>query len=113
MRVSKALVAISLVVGALTVRSAAQTVTPVPFVTGDVLVTFKPGVNANARADAHRVVGATTLVEIPRTRVHRVRVRAGDESAAIARYRRNPNVLYAEPNFVRRISTPERPCSRL
>jgi thermitase len=105
-RVSKALVAICLVVGGLTVRSAAQTVAPFPFVAGDVLVKFKAGVNANARADAHRVVGATPLVEIPRTRVHRVRVTAGNESAAIARYRRNPNVLYAEPNFIRSISTP-------
>jgi len=105
-RVSKALVAISLVVGALTVRSAAQTATPVPFVAGDVVVKFKPGVNANARADAHRVVGATPLVEIPGTRVYRVRVAAGDESAAIARYRRNSNILYAEPNFIRSISTP-------
>ena len=106
MRVSKALVAISLAVGALTVRSAAQTVPPVPFVAGDVLVKFRPGVSANARADRHRVVGATPLVEIPRTGVHRVRVPAGDESAAIARYRRDPNVLYAEPNFIRRIHTP-------
>ena len=68
MRFSKALVAIGLVVGALTVRSAAQTVPPVPFVAGDVLVTFKPGVNANAKADAHRVVRATPLAEIPRYR---------------------------------------------
>jgi subtilisin family serine protease/subtilase family serine protease len=105
-RISKALVAISLVVGALTVRSAAQTVTPVPFAAGDVLVKFKPGVNANARADAHRALGATPLIEIPGTGVHRVRVPAGAESAAIARYLRNPNVLYAEPNFIRRIRTP-------
>ena len=106
-RLSKSLVVISLIGGALTVRSAAQTVAPpVRYVAGDVLVKFKPGVSANARADAHRVLGATPLVEIPRTGVHRVRVPAGDESAAIARYRRNPNVLYAEPNFIRRISAP-------
>ena len=49
MRFSKALVAISLVVGALTVRSAAQTVTPVPFVAGDVLVKFKPGVECECQ----------------------------------------------------------------
>ena len=107
MRFSKVLVAIGLVVGALTVRSAAQTVPPVRFVAGDVLVKFKPGVNANARADAHRVLRATPLAEIPRTGVHRVRVPAGDESAAIARYRGNPNVLYAEPNFIRSIGTPK------
>ena len=31
---------------------------------------------------------------------------AGDETAAIARYLRNPNVLYAEPNFIRSIGAP-------
>ena len=107
MRFSKVLVAIGLVVGALTVRSAAQTVPPVRFVSGDVIVKFKPGVNANARAAAHRVLGATPLVEIPSTGVHRVRVAAGAESAAVARYRGNPNVLYAEPNFIRSIGTPK------
>ncbi len=111
MRFSKTLVAISLAVAVLTVRSAAQT-TPVPFVAGDVIVKFKPGVHANARADAHRALGATLLVEIPRADVHRVRVPAGAESAAIARYRRNPDVLYAEPNFIRRIGAP-RPGWRL
>jgi thermitase len=35
-----------------------------------------------------------------------VGVPGGDESGAISRYRRNPNVLYAEPNFIRRIPMP-------
>jgi thermitase len=69
-------------------------------------VKFTPGANANARAGAHKAAGGTLLAEVARTRVHRVRVRAGDESAAIARYQRNPNVLYAEPNFIRRLPTP-------
>ncbi|HEX2360870.1 MAG TPA: S8 family serine peptidase, partial [Jiangellaceae bacterium] len=55
---------------------------------------------------AHIAASGTLLAEVARTRVHRVRVRAGDESAAIERYLRNPNVLYAEPNFVRRLPTP-------
>ena len=41
-----------------------------------------------------------------RTGVQLVGVAAGDESAAIARYQRNPNVLYAEPNFIRSIPVP-------
>jgi subtilisin family serine protease/subtilase family serine protease len=45
-------------------------------------------------------------VEIARTRVQRVRVAAGDEANAITRYRRNPNVEYAEPNYVRRLPVP-------
>ena len=77
-----------------------------PFVAGEILVKFRPGVNAGARADAHRVAGATLQIEIQRTGVQRVRVPAGDESAAIARYQRNPNVLYAEPNFIRSVPMP-------
>ena len=77
-----------------------------PFVAGEILVTFRPGANADARVDAHRTAGATQLAEIPRTGVHRVRVPARTESAAIARYLRNPNVLYAEPNFIRSLPRP-------
>jgi subtilisin family serine protease len=35
-----------------------------------------------------------------------VAVTRGNETAAIARYRNNPNVLYAEPNYVRSIPKP-------
>jgi subtilase family serine protease len=102
---SKAFAAVTLVVVALTVRASAQTVGAGPFVAGEILVKFTPGVNADARADAHRVAAGTPLIEIQRTGVQRIRVPAGDESAAIARYQRNPNVLYAEPNFIRSIPT--------
>lgn len=77
-----------------------------PFIAGEILVTFRPGAAASAKADVHRQAGGTRLAEIARTGVQRVRVAAGDESAAMARYQRNPNVLYAEPNFVRRIPMP-------
>jgi thermitase len=105
-RFSKVLIALSLVAVASAVSTSAQTVNAGPFVAGDIIVKFRPGAKANARADAHRLAGATPLVEIPRTGVHRVRVPPGQETAAIARYLRNPNVLYAEPNFVRSIRTP-------
>jgi subtilisin family serine protease len=76
------------------------------FIPGEILVTFRPGTNASAKADVHRQAGGTRLAEIARTGVQRVRIAPGDESAAMARYQRNPNVLYAEPNFVRRIPMP-------
>ena len=77
MRPNKALAALTLLVAAaLTVRSSAQTMNAGPFVAGEILVTFRPGANANARADAHRTAGAAQLAEIPRTGVHRVRVPA-------------------------------------
>ncbi|MGH6690241.1 MAG: S8 family serine peptidase, partial [Gammaproteobacteria bacterium] len=102
----KVVVAIILIVSAFSARSSTQTAGAGTFVAGDILVKFRPGVNANAKADAHRVAGGASLIEIPRTGVQRVRVPAGSESAALARYQRNPNVLYAEPNYVRRIPTP-------
>jgi subtilisin family serine protease/subtilase family serine protease len=102
-RFTKALVAATaLIVVALTGRSSAQS----PggrFVAGEVIVKFRPDTNANAKADAHRNGRGTETAEIRRTNVQRVRVAAGDEAAAIARYRRNPNVEYAEPNYVRRL----------
>ena len=64
---------------------------------------FRPGADANAKADAHRNGRGTQTAEIQRTKVQRVRVAAGDETAAVARYRRNPNVEYAEPNYIRRL----------
>lgn len=100
------LVAVTLLVVVLNARPSGQTVSAGPFVAGEILVKFRPGVNASARADAHRVAGATSqIIEVQRTGVQRVRVPARAESAAIAQYRCNPNVLYAEPNFIRSIPT--------
>lgn len=106
MRLSNALLALTLVVFAFTVRTSAQTGNAGSFAAGEIIVKFRPGANANAKADAHRQNGGRQLDEIARTGVQLVAVSAGDETGAIARYRRNPNVLYAEPNFVRRIPTP-------
>ena len=105
-RVSVAVIAITLAVVALTVRSSAQTPGSRRFVVGEVLVKFRPGINANARADAHRVARGLALDEVARTRVQRVRVSAGEELETIARYQRNPNVILAEPNYIRSIPEP-------
>ena len=102
-RVSVVVIAIALVIVAMTVGSSAQTPGPRRFVVGEVLVKFRPGVNANARAEAHRVARGLAAGEVERTRVQRVRVPAGEELDAITRYQRNPNVLFAEPNYIRSI----------
>lgn len=107
----RALVLVILIGIAMTVRSSAQTTAAGRFVVGEVLVKFRPGAAADARAGAHRAAGATLLSEITRTRVQRVRVPAGDEAAVIARYQRNPNVLYAELNFIRSIPSATEPTS--
>src|SRR6266550_2290727 len=102
-RLTKLLLGVLLIVFASGIRPSAQTRTARPFVAGEILVKFRPGLAAAAKANVHRVAGGTTIAEVQRTGVQRIRISAGDESAAIARYMRNPNVLYAEPNFVRRI----------
>ena len=99
------LIAVILVVSAFSTRSSTQTVRA-RFVAGEILVKFRPGANAGARAAAHRQGGGAPLIEVERTAVQRVRVPAGNESAAIARYRRNPNILFAEPNFIRSLPRP-------
>ena len=105
MRLNKALIAVTFIaVVFLPGRSSAQRLNAV---SGEIIVTFRPGAAASAKADAHRAGGGNQAAEIQRTRVQRVSVPAGEEAAAIARYRRHPNVLSAEPNFVRTL--PSRP----
>jgi thermitase len=106
MRLIKALVAVTLVACALTARPSAQTPRTGTVVTGQILVKFRPAASAAAKAEAHRAADGSVVNEIARTGVQLVVVKAGDETGAINRYRRNPNVLYAERNFVRRLPTP-------
>jgi thermitase len=106
MRFRTAIVALALIGFTGTVRVSAQAPAAGRFVAGELVVKFRPGASANAKADAHRVAGGTRLNEIARTGLQRVAVRAGDEPGALQRYRRNPNVLYAEQNFVRSIPAP-------
>ncbi len=106
MRFNRAIVASALVAFAYTVSASAQTPTGGNIVAGEILIKFQPGANAATKANTHRAAGGTQLNEIARTGLQRVRVTSGNERAAVARYRGNPNVLYAEPNFVRSIPTP-------
>jgi thermitase len=106
MRLSVAIVTVTLVAFTFSVRSSAQAPGAGRVVAGEIVVKFRPGTNANAKANAHRAAGGRQLNEIARTGLQRVAVQAGDESAAVARYRRNPNVLYAEPNYTRSIPEP-------
>ncbi len=64
-----------------------------------ILVRFRPGTPGSERAAAHRRNGARTTNALRPERVEVVRL-GGDDTveAALARYRRNPNVEFAEPN---------------
>jgi thermitase len=106
MRLITPVVALTLVAFAMPAGPSAQTPGSGSAVAGQLLVKFRPGASAAAKADVHRVAGGRVANEIARTGVQLVTVPAGDETGAINRYRRNPNVLYAERNFVRSIPTP-------
>ena len=91
---------------ALTAHPSAQSPNANHVVAGQILVKFTPGATGQAKADAHRQGGGRVLNEIASTGLQLVAVAAGDETGAINRYRRNPNVLYAEPNFIRSVPEP-------
>ena len=66
-----------------------------------VLVKFRPGIAAAEIGRAHRVAGGHVLDEIPAIGVHIVKVPKGSVPDRVARYTRNPNVEYAEPDYYR------------
>ena len=107
MRVRTLFAVLMLVAVVFIMRSSAQTpAANGTFVAGEIIVKFRPGVNASAKADAHRQGGGTGTTEIVRTGLQLATVPRGAETAAIARYRNNPNVLYAQLNFVRSLPEP-------
>jgi hypothetical protein len=71
-----------------------------------VLVKFKPGTAASAIVEAHRRAGGHARKTIPRIGVRVVEVPAGTVLAKVAAYKRNPNVLYAEPDYYRVLVMP-------
>jgi subtilisin family serine protease len=72
------------------------------FVAGRILVKFKPGVGG---LNAQRTLTAQSLTvagAIPSIDVLKVSVKPGQELEQIAALRSNPNVLYAEPDYIAR-----------
>ena len=107
MRIRTLFAALVLVASVFIMRSSAQTAAANGrFVSGEIIVKFRPGANGNAKGDAHRQGGGVLKHQIARTGLQLVAVSRGNETAAIARYRNNPNVLYAEPNYVRSLPEP-------
>ena len=70
------------------------------FLAGQILVQFQPGVRASVQAAIHRTQRATVRRVIRGIDVRVVRVPRGSEQAKVAAYARNPNVLYAELDYL-------------
>lgn len=90
-------------------RQVAGPTTPIrapKFVDGQVLVGFAPGAAAQARAAAHAQVSGRLLRTLQQLNVDVVSVPPGAVARSIDTYRRNPNVRFAEPNYVRRLTLP-------
>lgn len=71
-----------------------------------VLVKFKPGVAADSKRSAHTQAQGNVRNRIESIGVDVVQVPKGSVSAAIALYSNNPNVVYAEPSYIRPLYLP-------
>lgn len=80
--------------------------TPPSFVSNQVLVAFSPGTPAAEISAAHQRVGGQMLRTIKGIDVQVVSVPAGTVLEKIQLYKRNPNVQYAEPNYLRPLILP-------
>lgn len=70
---------------------------------GELLVKYRDGVNSSAKLSGLRGMSARAMGG--ETRVHKLQVSAGqDPEAALRALRADPDVLYAEPNYIYRAS---------
>lgn len=70
---------------------------------GEILVKFKPGTAAKS---ASNTLGATLLKSVPHIDVHRLKLKSGQSvEDAVAKFSKNPNVIWAAPNHVVRLAS--------
>jgi len=73
---------------------------PAAYAPGEILVQFKPTVGALGAQSALAAQGLQATGAIPAIGVLKVKVEPGQELETIAVLERNPNVAYAEPNYI-------------
>lgn len=72
-----------------------------PFREGEILVKFKKNASNNAKLLMHAKHGATRVREFKRTGIEQIKLpKGGNLEKAIAEYRADPDVAYAEPNYI-------------
>lgn len=69
---------------------------------GRIVVKFQPGAAQAVRTDAHRAAGAATTESLPLPETIVAKVPTGTVAQALAAYRGRPDVVWAEPDYVRR-----------
>ncbi len=76
------------------------------YVAGEVLVKFKENISRTEAKSLHRQLGSKILKYFEGINVDLVKIREGwTVEKAIEVYQADPNVEYAEPNYIRRIQT--------
>jgi thermitase len=76
------------------------------YAAGEVLVKFKANVSLAEAKSLHRRLESKILKHFERINVDLVKIREGwTVEKAIEAYQADPNVEYAEPNYIRRIQT--------
>jgi thermitase len=93
---------------AMFIAGLAWSATPAPpaFVADEILVAFKPGTAAADIAAVHSRAGAQLSRTIDAIGVQVVKVPSGNVTNLLQVYRSNPNVAYAEPNYLRPLVIP-------
>lgn len=75
-----------------------------PYVPGEVLVKFKPGVGFRAMMEADGRFKGEIKEEAPQIGVRVVKVPVGEVAAKVAAYKGDPRVEYAEPNYIAEVA---------
>ena len=73
---------------------------PSDFISDTVLVKFKSGLGAAAMRTAHAAAGTSAVSQISGIDVQIVRVASGTVLDAVRSYSQDPDVLYAEPDYI-------------
>ena len=76
------------------------------YLENQVVVGFQPGAAASAVAEAHRQAGATPMRRLDAIGAVVVNTNNRSVQATVASYQANPNVRYAEPNYLRLMIIP-------
>ncbi|WP_428356995.1 S8 family serine peptidase [Methyloprofundus sp.] len=82
---------------------AVRSLPPESYVPGQIIVKFKPSTPAGLINNIHAAQSATKITEFPfaKLKLNLVRLKQGQSvESAVQNYSQNPNVLYAEPDYI-------------
>ena len=75
------------------------------YVAGEILVKFRPETDAATMEGVNGAINATRIRQLGRVGVQHIKLSVGmPVEEAVSRYKEDPNVVYAEPNYILRAS---------